>query len=103
MKAMFIVHEHMSKRQQENAYLLCLAMLNFEHEVHLVFTELSWQKIHTDNTKKKQWLALKLYGTRGMYQIEGSLDSLSGNADQILTSLSISAFDELKNAMDFLS
>ncbi|MGJ8662658.1 MAG: hypothetical protein ACSHWU_03360 [Marinicella sp.] len=103
MKALFYLPETFSDQQTENAYLLCLAMLNFEHQVHVVFTAKSWQTINANDLLRKQWLALKLYGAKGFYQLSSSQHSEPSRSHEALTHLTESAFDELKNAMDFLS
>ncbi len=84
----------------ENQYLLCLAMLNFDHPVTLVFMGNSYQKIMNDESSRQKWRALKMYGVENFYCLDPVEGTLSDGCAQ---PLSVTDFLRLKSQADFIS
>ena len=102
MKVSLIITEQLSNQQLEHSYLLCLALLNFEHEVNVVFVDQAFKSILAEAEIQKQWLALKLFGVEAFYQL--NLDDKSTNhaADAHCQLIDKVSFDALKSEMDLL-
>ncbi len=100
MKCLYIVTEHMSAEQTNNSYLMCLAMLNFDHQVEVVFTAGAFAQIQQDEQLCKQWLALKLYGVSHMYQL---IDYPQAETNQHLEAINYAQFATLSTQCDHLS
>ena len=69
MKCVFIIHQQMSTETLERQYLLMIAMLNFDFEVHLLFTSGagSYWRHHPQWQKKLK--ALDMYGISSIKQL----------------------------------
>jgi hypothetical protein len=90
MTCVFLIHQNMSAELMERQYLLMIAMLNFDFQVHLVFTtgaSAYWEH-------HKQWqqklTALELYGIQQVHHLSehtseqaGQLQALLNQADFI--------------------
>lgn len=99
MKTLFIINENISQSQLEQTYLLILAMLNFDHDVDLVFINDAFNRIKRDEALKKQWLALKIYGADNFFNL-----THNGNKPGPgLITISQADFEKLKNQADILS
>ena len=97
-----IITENLSKQQLEHSYLLCLALLNFEHEVNLVFIGQAFKTIMAEAELQKQWLALKLFGVKTFYQLNLDDEQINQTADMHCQLIDKKSFDSLKIAMDLL-
>lgn len=100
MQNLFIIQEHMSQAQLEQSYLLILAMLNFEHNVDIIFTGEAYNQLCTDETHFKKWSALTMYGVDNLFQLVKDNHALKHNE---LTAIDQAAFETLKKQADLLS
>jgi len=102
MKVSMIITDQFSKQQFEHSYLLCLALLNFEHQVNVVFVDQAFKSIMAETEIQKQWLALKLFGVEAFYQL--NLDDKYTNhaADTHCQLIDKTSFDAMKSNMDLL-
>ncbi|WP_223787516.1 hypothetical protein [Marinicella meishanensis] len=62
MQTLFLLHEHLDADGLQQQHLLCLAMLNFDHDVQVVMTAPVLQKLMASDTLNQSWRALNLYG-----------------------------------------
>jgi len=97
-----IITDHLSKQQLEHSYLLCLALLNFEHQVNVVFVDHAFKSIMAEAEIQQQWLALKLFGVEAFYQLNLDNQHLDSAADIHCQLIDKPTFDALKTAMDLL-
>lgn len=103
MKVAMIISEQQSTQQLQESYLLCLALLNFEHQLNVVFIGQAVALLDQDAALKKSWLALKLYGAEAFYQLNKDSQNKSEPATNEHCQLIDSAtFAALKNDMDLL-
>jgi len=102
MKVSVIINDHLSKQQLEHAYLLCLAWLNFEHQVNVVFIGQAFERIHSELKNQKQWLALKSYGIDAFYHLRIAENHPSSATEQHCQIIDQSKFESLKTKMDLL-
>ena len=100
MRTLFVIPAHAGKQMLQQQHLLCLAMLNFEHQVTVVFTGDVWQQVWQDEVMRKQWLALKMYGAEDLCVLS------SPNQPKLpveLKLLNASELASLKAEMEFIS
>jgi hypothetical protein len=102
MKITFIITDNLSMQQLEHKYFLCLALLNFEHQVTVVFVDQAFQSIVTEPEIKKSWLALKIYGVETFYQLNLNCISETPSSVEHCQIISKISFDALKDEMDLL-
>ena len=57
----------------------------------------------SNNAQKKQWMSLKLYGVSGYFQLSCNPCREADDRCEALELISPDTFDQLKNAMDFVS
>lgn len=69
MKCLFMIHQSMKSERLEQQYLLMLAMLNFDFEVHLVFTEGAAEFWRHHQHWRKKLTALELYGIASVREL----------------------------------
>ncbi len=100
MRCLFVLTDQMNQAQLDNSYLLCIAMLNFEHEVDVIFLDRAFTQISQHVEQKKKWLALKLYGVNTMYQFNAT-EAIG--TDNHLTTISQAELSALKAAADYIS
>lgn len=103
MKVTMVISAQMSAEQLERSYLLGLALLNFEHNLSLVFIDQAFTKLTLTPVNKKRWLALKLYGVNNFYQLNTVVHSNNAiQADKHCEVISSATFNDLKSQMDLL-
>ncbi len=102
MKISIVINEHLSKKQLEHSYLLCLAGLNFEHQVNAVFLGQAFKLIMQDTAAQRQWLALKQYGIEAFYQLQPDNKHIDHETKKHCQIISPSTFDIIKSKMDLL-
>ncbi len=102
MKVSRIITNNPSDQRLEHSYLLCLALLNFEHQVNVVFVDHAFKSILADEITKKQWMALKLYGVEAFYQLNLNIKHCDPRSGKHCLNLDKTSFDALKNEMDML-
>ncbi len=103
MKISMIVGEHFSQQQLTHSHLLCLALLNFEHQVSVVFIGQAFKLIMQDMDSQKHWLALKLYGVDRFYQlVVGINQEKHRTTEPHCEKIDLPTFDALKAEMDLL-
>ncbi len=100
MKSLFVINRVNDQAWLENQYLLCLAMLNFEHQVNLVFVEDAFEQVMRLEATAKQWSALGLYGAQA-FQLTNP--ATNDRSDKKLSPINEAEFDSLKTKMDFIS
>lgn len=100
IRSLFIITETMTKQQLDNQYLLSLAMLNFDHQVTLVFTGSVLNSLMSHPEQQKKWLALKMYGVDHFYQLTAQTSKPICDHSEPLNH---DALETLKANMDFLS
>ena len=84
MQTLFNIHPDQSPERLEQTQLLILALLNFDHSVHVVFHAGSEQAIKDNTELNKQWQALPLYGTHDFWFRGGPHQNLSEQKYRIL-------------------
>lgn len=99
MKSLFIINENMKESQLDQSYLLILAMLNFDHQVDLVFSNNAFDLVNHCNDSIQKWRALKLYGVEKFYCLNCSKQKLNDE----LTALIPSDFYQMKAQADWVS
>lgn len=62
MNCVFIIPAHLNNQQIEQQYLLMIAMLNFDFEVHIIFDQASWHHWYSHKPLAQKLKALNLYG-----------------------------------------
>lgn len=103
MKVSMVVGEHFSQQQLAHSHLLCLALLNFEHQVNVVFIGQAFKVIMQDMDLQKQWMALKLFGIEAFYQLDAvSKQEKHSAAERHCVKIDLPAFDALKAEMDLI-
>ncbi len=102
MKITVIITENLSKQQIEHSHLLCLAWLNFEHQVSAVFVGSVFESICANSETKKQWLALKHYGIDALYQFNALPKTNEHHEESYCQFIDQAHFDALKNMSDLL-
>ncbi len=100
MRCLFVITEQMDPQQLDQCYLLCIAMLNFDHQVDVVFEGRAFAEICTSAEAQKKWLALKLYGVDHLYQLQPHVGDPT-TATQ--TPIDMADFATLKTQMDWIS
>ncbi len=100
MRTLFVINRVTDQTWLENQYLLCLAMLNFDHQVNVVFVEDAFEQVMQLEATAKQWSALSLYGAQ-VFQLTDPTNH--GHSDNRLSPINEAEFDRLKTEMDFIS
>ncbi len=102
MKITVIITENLTKQQLEQSYLLCLAWLNFEHQISVVFVGSAFASICNSPETKKQWLALKHFGVDALYQFNSLPQTNGPGKTPHCRIIDQAHFDALKNMSDLL-
>lgn len=92
MRALINIFPGQSPKRLQQTHLLILALLNFDHTVHIVFHDGSERTIQHDTELNKKWQALPLYGARDFLFLSGQY-----------TNLSTEQFHRIKQRADFIS
>ncbi|KAA3641527.1 MAG: hypothetical protein DWP95_06575 [Proteobacteria bacterium] len=92
MHTLFNIYPDQSRQRLEQTHLLILALLNFDHTVHIVFHKGSEQFIKENADLSKKWQALPLYGAHDFWFFNGQHDNLN---DQ--------QYRRIKQRADFIS
>lgn len=77
MLCLFNIRPDQSPERLEQSHLLILALLNFDHTVHVVFHDGSEQFIKDNEDLNKKWQALPLYGAHDFWFINGPHNNLT--------------------------
>jgi len=77
MRTLFNIQPGQSPERLNQTHLLILALLNFDHTVHVVFHHGSEQFIKDDIELSKKWQALPLYGAHDFLFFNSPNDNLS--------------------------
>jgi|GEM_PF-6440667 len=99
MKCLFILNNKLNATQIENQYLLMLAMLNFDHEVNLLFIGSAFSQWQQDPQLSKHLVALNMYGAKPYILSDHQLVPRKENP----IPLNPAEFKLMKNKMDFIS
>lgn len=77
MHTLFNIYPDHSRQRLTQTHLLILALLNFDHNIHIVFHDGSEQLIEADDELNKQWQALPLYGARDFLFLNSPLENMT--------------------------
>lgn len=77
MRLLFNIHPKQSQQRMEQTHLLILALLNFDHTIHIVFHGGSEQIIKDNTVFNKKWNALTLYGAQDFLFLNGPLENIN--------------------------
>ena len=95
MKCLLIIHKHMSDKQLEHAFLMCLAWLNFDYPVDVVAMDGRLSQLLQEPETAQQWQSLGLYGIKNFYQLSWTA---STSASDLITAIDSNQFDQLKQS-----
>ena len=77
MRILFNIQPGQSQLRLTQTHLLILALLNFDHTVHIVFHDGGEQIIRNDEELNKKWQALPLYGAHDFLFLDGPFKNTS--------------------------
>jgi hypothetical protein len=77
MRVLFNIYPEQSQQRLEQTHLLILALLNFDHTIHIVFHGGSEHIIQNNSSLNKKWQALPLYGAHDFLFLNGPLENLN--------------------------
>ena len=95
MKCLMIIHKHMSDKQLEHAFLMCLAWLNFDYPVDLVSLDGCLAQLLKNPETAQQWQSLHLYGIQNFYQV---VWTATNPTSDLITAIDSNQFDQLKQS-----